>query len=139
MRNYEIAYLLEQARNKLEIANDVVDPYDDGSPFVDEEFFQELEQATEQLQGGVSEMVCTEKDDEHDRQVNIRIKDDGDTILIKPEGYGDFCSMDGDGMPILIEMWNDALRAVVWGDINQEDPTHIISLEDAKEELREED
>lgn len=30
------------------------------------------------------------------------------------------------------EIWQGELRLLVWADINQEDPTHVISLEGAK-------
>ena len=32
----------------------------------------------------------------------------------------------------MIEAWDGELRVIVWGDINQEDLTHIISLEGAR-------
>jgi len=47
------------------------------------------------------------------------------------DGYSDFCSQDNNGTPIYIESFNDELRVIIYGDINQEDPTHIISLENA--------
>lgn len=68
----------------------------------------------------------------------IRVEVNGnENILIRAKGYGDFCSADGEGYPILIEQGNGVLRVVIWGDINQEDPTHIIELGDAKESNRE--
>lgn len=57
-------------------------------------------------------------------------------LMIAVKGYGEACSGDGDGHPILLERYQGQLRLVVWGDINQEDPTHIISLEDAREDRR---
>jgi hypothetical protein len=61
---------------------------------------------------------------------------DGDGITIQVEGYGDHCSPDGRGTPIMIENWEGELRLVVWADINQEDATHRISLEGAREDRR---
>jgi len=58
------------------------------------------------------------------------------SILMGPKGYGDFCSNDGNGYPVMIEKLDGELRVIIWGDINKEDPTHIISLEGAKEDLR---
>ena len=83
--------------------------------------------------------VVREKEGEHpDRSVRISVENVNNTIYIKPEGYGYMCSLDNAGIPVLIEIWEDELRVVVWSDINQEDPTHIISLEKAREENRNE-
>lgn len=54
----------------------------------------------------------------------------------RAKGYGDYCSQDGHGVPVMIEKWNNKLMVVIWGDINQKDPTHTISLEGAKENRR---
>jgi len=56
-------------------------------------------------------------------------------IEIKVKGYGEKTSVDGHGIPILIERWRDELRVVLWTDINVEDP-EIIGLEGARESLR---
>lgn len=60
-------------------------------------------------------------------------------ILIGAEGYGEKLASTGYGTPILIEFCERELRVVIWGDINQEDPTHVISLENAREDLYKED
>ena len=54
------------------------------------------------------------------------------SIYIKPEGYEDKHG----GQPIMIECYDGDLRVLVWSDINAEDPTHIISLSEAREEKR---
>lgn len=38
---------------------------------------------------------------------------------------------------IMIEQSEGKLRLIVWGDINEEDPTHIINLNGARESRRE--
>ena len=58
-------------------------------------------------------------------------------VLLRPEGTGDFCSADGDGCPVLVEWGDRGPRVIVWADINQEDPTHMIDLEEALESKRE--
>lgn len=68
--------------------------------------------------------------------VNIEIFED--KILIRPEGFGDKCSSDGEGSPIMIEHYDGKVRAFIWGDINQEDPTDVVDLENAKESNRKE-
>jgi predicted Zn-ribbon and HTH transcriptional regulator len=66
----------------------------------------------------------------------INVKSNGDYLLIQPEGYGDNYSEDGDGYPILIESHDGKIRAHIWSDINEGDPTHVISLHKAKESNR---
>lgn len=54
------------------------------------------------------------------------------------EGYGSCNMLPGHGSPLWIELYEGKLRLVVFADINQEDPTHIIDLEDARELARKE-
>jgi hypothetical protein len=58
-------------------------------------------------------------------------------LMIGAEGYGEKTAEDGDGFPIVIEFYDHQWRLMVWGDINSEDPTHVISLEGAREDARE--
>jgi hypothetical protein len=60
----------------------------------------------------------------------------GRNLLIGFKGYGDLPSTKDDGYPVLLEVCNGRLRLVVWADINQEDPTHEIDLEGARESAR---
>ena len=55
-------------------------------------------------------------------------------VFISFEGYRDYYGADN----VLIEFAKDHPSVVIWGDINKEDPTHIISLEGAKEDKRDE-
>lgn len=57
-------------------------------------------------------------------------------IAIGFDGYGDHNSAEGYGRPVYIERLNGKLRLVVWADINDEEPTHVIELEDALESNR---
>jgi hypothetical protein len=54
-------------------------------------------------------------------------------ILVGFKGYGDFCSENGAGWPVLIENRDGVPCVVIWSDINKEGPTHVISLEGAAE------
>lgn len=54
-------------------------------------------------------------------------------LYIGLSGYGDLCSTPGSGLPIALDMCDGNLQLFVWSDINQEDPTHIIDLEGARE------
>jgi phage protein U len=57
-------------------------------------------------------------------------------IMIHVEGYGDSCSDDGLGEPVIIDFFDNKVQVIVWGDINRQDPTHNIDLKYAKESLR---
>ena len=71
---------------------------------------------------------------DHCFKVNIEVNKK--MILITPEGFGDSNSKDGEGTPIMIEFRDGVPYIVLWGDINEEEATDIISLEGAKESLR---
>ena len=60
----------------------------------------------------------------------------GDGIYIQPEEHGDTCSSDGHGTPVMLELYEGKLRLVVWSDINHVDPTYVIDLAGASENLR---
>ena len=60
-------------------------------------------------------------------------------LLFSFEGYGDQCSLDGAGAPLFIDVHQDRLRLIVWSDINQEDATHFIDMEKARESNRNEE
>jgi len=87
------------------------------------------------------EVTLTDKSDgrmapDHDQLIHIEA--DQDAIALRPEGYGEASAGDGSGFPVLIEKWDGELRVIVWADINRQDPTHIISLEGARESARKE-
>lgn len=63
--------------------------------------------------------------EEHTLQ--IRVEQNG--IAIGSPGYG---VKDGDYPPIYIEVLDGVLRILVWGDIQDEEPTNEISLVNAK-------
>ncbi|MGH2416408.1 MAG: hypothetical protein ACRDEA_22480 [Microcystaceae cyanobacterium] len=82
------------------------------------------------------EFPFTLKDSLSQRTVTGKITQIGGELEIYFDGYGN-CSCDPKlGSSVLIEVFDKSLRAIVWGDINQEDPTSIIELEGARETLR---
>lgn len=87
----------------------------------------------------IHEMMWDNGQGRERQKIEVEIEASSDGILIKPKGYGDFCTENGYGTPVLIELCNGHPRVVVWSDINQEDPTHIISLKEAQESCREEE
>jgi hypothetical protein len=61
---------------------------------------------------------------------------DGQTLIIRVDGHGDFHSPNGQGELIYLEHYDGKLILRVWADINQEDPTHTIDLSGALETAR---
>jgi hypothetical protein len=72
-------------------------------------------------------MHCMVWDELSTECIPVRVQYEDGKIWIRPKGYGDCCSADGDGTPILIELFDGNFRVVVWEDINEEDPciTHL--------------
>jgi hypothetical protein len=60
-------------------------------------------------------------------------------VMIGAEGYGEKTAADGAGFPVVVEFHEGKFRVLVWSDIDEEDPTHIISLEGAREDARQSD
>ncbi|HDI3136540.1 hypothetical protein [Vibrio cholerae] len=58
------------------------------------------------------------------------------SLLLKAIGYSDCCSEDDQGVPLVIENNNGILTLRVFSDINQEDPTDVISLSNARNKAR---
>ncbi len=83
-------------------------------------------------------VIHDETDPKQSKKITFRCLENSHQITINCEGYGDMTSTPGSGSPASIEFCDGKLRLVAWGDINQEDPTHTISLEDAKESRRDE-
>lgn len=73
---------------------------------------------------------------EGEGSVEVAVEGNGLAMLVRPAGFGDNASADGHGSPILIENRNGVPFLVVWADINQEDPTHVIDLSKASEKAR---
>jgi len=67
--------------------------------------------------------------------IKVNILSEGGQIWIGAEGYGEKCTIDSEGFPVGIEIWQGRLRLIVFDDINREDP-QIIDLENAKESCR---
>ena len=80
----------------------------------------------------------TDNEPEHNSPRHLVVSTDQNFIQIEAAGYNACNSADdnrpGNGYMAIasIEVWEGELRLIVWSDINQEDPTHIISLEGAR-------
>jgi len=75
----------------------------------------------DEIKGGVS-------------SINVEIDVDG--ITVQHEGTGCLC---GDFPPIFIEWYDGKPRIIIWADINEEEPTHIIDMSGALESNRKEE
>ena len=64
--------------------------------------------------------------------ITVKIKK-GVQYCLQAQGYGDCNSQEGKGIIACFASDEDELKLYVWSDINQEDPTHIINLENARE------
>ena len=80
--------------------------------------------------------VLSDADPNHSGTLPTRVIANDSALSIFPLGYGDFSSADGHGYPVFLELYQGTLRLVVFADINQEEPTHIIDLEGAREDRR---
>lgn len=69
-------------------------------------------------------------------EIPITIRTSSHGVEISAVGYGDKITKPGYGVPVVLEFYKGELRVVIWSDINQEDPTHIISLANARESNR---
>jgi hypothetical protein len=67
---------------------------------------------------------------------DVTFKVDGDAITIHIEGYGDYYSTDEASEPIMIDISGGKLNVILWGDVNGQDPTHVIDMEGARKEKR---
>ena len=76
------------------------------------------------------------KDEKTKEKIEASVSFENGKILIGIKGYGDSFSKDGCGSPIMIDYFNNKLQVVVWSDINEEEPTHLIDLKGAKESNR---
>jgi hypothetical protein len=70
-------------------------------------------------------------------EIEVNILCENGQIWIRPDGYGEKCTIDGQGYPVGIEIWQGKLRLIVFNDIKSEEP-QIIDLEKAKESCRDE-
>ncbi len=70
------------------------------------------------------------------RKLAVRIKMSDHFIEIHPDGYGECEAADNTGSPVVLEYYEGRLRLLVFGDINNADPTETIDLEGARETAR---
>lgn len=85
------------------------------------------------------ELTLKELSSEHPKAtIPVHLLCEHGKLWIRPTGYGDSCSEDGQGFPIALELWQGQLRLVVFDDINNEEP-QILDLENARQTNRNND
>ncbi len=75
-------------------------------------------------------------DQNGEQSVCVEVAEEQCGLVIYPAGFGYFGCANGTAGPILLELYEGRLRLVVWDDINLEDPSHIIDLQDARDDQR---
>jgi len=82
------------------------------------------------------ELMLKELSSEHPKAtIPVHLLGEHGKLWIRPQGYGDACSEEGQGFPIALELWQGRLRLVVFSEINNEEP-QILDLEKARESNR---
>ncbi len=75
---------------------------------------------------------------EYNTRRKVAVTESNSFVFVEFAGYNTCGTCDsvefgkGDRSIVGFEVWEGELRCLVWADINQEDPTHIINLDGAK-------
>jgi len=83
-------------------------------------------------------MIFTLRDNDrkHATEVQVRVEAANGFLSIYPEGYGEPNAADGNGAPVLLEVYKGHLRLIYSPDITEEGARQIVDLEGARESLR---
>lgn len=95
------------------------------------------EQIKRNVEPGDKTVLCVIENPGSDEKTACEITITKHGIAIGLEGYSDNLSDDDNGTPIYITYGESGIAALVYGDINQEDPSSTIDLSGAKLENRE--
>ena len=136
----EMRSLLEQARDLIDeaITTHIYD-LDNGDKIPKDCPYTALVRAITKLLKKPQGIIDITLIDQSESKKKLPAKVDlrGGQISVWLAGHGDAGSMNAASRPILVELYDGEARTIVWSDIRQEDPTHIISMDGAKEERRE--
>lgn len=98
--------------------------------------FEEQTQPSYSLQSATFCLSESEESDDRSKDVRVSIRNSGFGLEIRISGYSDCCSQDSEGVPIYLEKCNGEMYLRVFSDINSEEPTHSISLKNARDSNR---
>lgn len=82
---------------------------------------------------------------EYNTRCKAAVTESNSFVFVEFAGYNTCGTCDsvefgkGDRSIVGFEVWEGELRCLVWADINQEDPTHIINLDGAHVDKRKEE
>lgn len=98
--------------------------------------FDEQTQPSCSLQSAT--FCLSESNESDDRSIDVRvsIRNSGFGMEIRMPGYSDCCSQDSEGVPIYLEEYSGEMYLRIFSDINSEEPTHNISLNNARDSNR---
>ncbi len=57
-------------------------------------------------------------------------------VFLSFDYHGEKTAAEGHGQPVMVEFHEGQVKVRVWSDINQEDATHVVSLDKAREVYR---
>lgn len=81
-------------------------------------------------------VILTDNADPHGRKVEVQAVEGPGFFEVGATEYGEKAAADGDGSILALEVYEGRLRLLVFADINEEGPTHVIDLEGAREDRR---
>lgn len=84
----------------------------------------------------VQQTLADVHDEGDERRIAVEALCTRHGISLRVQGHGDKTSPEGHGMPVLVELQDGEVWVHVWADVNQEDPTHSISLAGARDSCR---
>ena len=70
------------------------------------------------------------------KRYGVVVSINGGQLGIHIQGYGDKTSTDNTGEPIILDITDGKLNVFVWDDINKEQASHIVNMEDARIDKR---
>ncbi len=90
-------------------------------------------------------ITLTDQHPEYNTRRKAAVTESNSFLFVEFAGYNTCGTCDsvkfgkGDRSIVGFEVWEGELRCLVWADINQEDPTHIINLDGAGVDRRKEE
>lgn len=79
-------------------------------------------------------MIWRDNADPKGRTVEVGAVEGSGFLEVRAKGYGEKTAAEGHGSVLALEVYQGRLRLLVFADIQEEGPSHIIDLEGAREE-----
>ncbi len=127
MKKYKVWIQIEEVDEEHDHYRDIDLPYEAGC-------FDDVDLARKFVDDKLI-MLREQSPDFPPMSITLRLFAENGQLWIRPKGYGEKCTMDGEGSPVGMEIWQGRLRLIVFDDINSENP-QTIDLENASEACR---